>query len=107
MAASPDTLPSGSWSLGPLTVTWSLKSGNEVDVTFSVLGIDIDTLSGTLNNQDFEVKDNINLLGLVTGTIGLKAVYGGAPGTNGLHIEGRLQGPGFDTGDMDFIIIPW
>ena len=102
----PDKLPSGSWGIGPLLVQWSLQPNNEVDVTVSVLGIQIDELDITLNQKDAEVKDNVDILGIVKGTIGLKAIYG-QPNGNGLYLEGELSGPGFDTGQLNYCIIPW
>lgn len=106
MSGTPDTLPQGTWGIGPLLISWSLKSGNEVSVTASVLGIQVDALSLTLNSKTSQVSDNIDLLGIVTGTIGLEAKYGQATG-NGLYVTGQLSGPGFNTGILNHIIIPW
>ena len=53
------------------------------------------------------MSDNINVLGIVNGTLGISAVYGRTDNTNGLYLIGKLTGPGFDTGLMNFRIIPW
>jgi hypothetical protein len=106
MAATPDKFPSGSWGFGPVLVQWSLKSINEADVTVSVLGIQIDELDLLLNKGCAEVSSDINLLDLVKGTLGLKAIYD-QPNGNGLYINGQLSGPGFDTGVLNYCIIPW
>lgn len=104
-AGSPDKLPSGSWGIGPLNIQWSLKSLTEVDVSVSLFGIDIDDLKATLSGTQMEISDEINLLA-VQGTITLDVKYD-VPNQNGLWIGGRLQGPGFDTGQMNYRIIPW
>lgn len=107
MVATPDLLPSGSWGIGPLLIKWDLKPGNEIDVQVSALGINLDTLSGSLDKANLKIEDKVDLLGIVTGNIELLTVHGAKDNTNGLHIEGRLSGPGFDTGKLDHILVHW
>lgn len=106
-AAGSDKLPSGTWSLGPLNITWSLKSASEIDVDVSVFGIDVDTLSGTLSATNMKIGDTINILGLITGNLGIEAKYNSPGNDNGLYLEGQLSGPGFSTGPLNFRIVPW
>ncbi|HVP84869.1 MAG TPA: hypothetical protein VMS78_09120 [Rhizomicrobium sp.] len=102
-----DTLPSGSWGIGPLVIHWSLKSQSEIDVEVSVFGIDVDELTATLSARNAKISDDIDILGIITGSIGLEARFAPGAKDNGLYLEGRLSGPGFDTGEMDFRIVPW
>jgi hypothetical protein len=102
-----DNLPSGSWSFGPLTVQWSIKSDDEIDIDVSVFGFDIDKLTGTLTSQATTIADTVNVLGLVTGNLSFTAQYGQGSTTDGLWIDGQLKGPGFDTGVLHHRIIPW
>jgi hypothetical protein len=95
-----DAFPSGTWSFGPVTVSWDLTAGNEADVTVSVLGIQVDTLKGSIKNGTVTVENAINILGLVTGTLELD----GKP--DGLYISGELKGPGFDL-PFSHRIIAW
>jgi hypothetical protein len=95
-----DGFPSGSWSFGPVTVSWDLTAGNEADVTVSVLGIPVDTLKGSIKNGTVTVEDTINILGLVSGNLELD----GKP--DGLYISGELKGPGFDL-PFNHRIIAW
>jgi hypothetical protein len=88
-----------------LTIQWSLKPLNEVDVSVSLLGVDVDDLKGTLNSTDLQLSSEINLVA-IHGNVILEAKYNAA-NQNGLWIGGRLQGPGFDTGQMNWPIIPW
>lgn len=86
-----DALPSGSFSIGIVGVQWSVKSATEVDVTVSVLGVSVDTLDATLSGTDSKIVNSVNVLGLVTGTLGVEAVYGDpTPANNGLWLEGQL-----------------
>ena len=106
-ASGDDHFPSGSWNFGPVGITWDLAANNEVDVSVTVLGISVDKLSGTINQQNCEIKDNINVLGIVTGTIGVKADYSGNAAQSGLWLEGQLTGPHFDTGPLNVRIVSW
>jgi hypothetical protein len=105
-AAGTDRFPSGSWGLGPINIQWSLKSGNEVDVDVSVIGVKIDTLTGTLSAQNTRLQDDLNILGIVQGALALEARYGLAD-DSGLYVEGQLQGPGFNTGQLRSKILSW
>jgi hypothetical protein len=107
MAIGTDKLPSGTWNLGPVNIQWSLKAINEIAVDLSIFGIDVDTLSGTLGPHSTKLQDTINVLGIVTGPLALTATYGAADDRNGLYLEGRLSGPGFDTGPLNSRIVPW
>ncbi|CAJ2849146.1 Uncharacterised protein [Burkholderia pseudomallei] len=106
MAQTTDKFPSGSWGIGPLVINWNLRAGNEVAVSVSVLGVQIDELDITINQKNAEVKNDVSVLGLVSGVIGLNAVYD-QPSGNGLYFEGQLSGPGFDTGNLYYCIIHW
>jgi hypothetical protein len=106
-AAGTDKLPSGSWSYGPITVQWSVKNNDELDISISILGFDIDDLSGTLSPNDAKVTNTINILGLIAGSLTFEAKYNQGPATDGLWISGQLKGPGFDTGVLNHRIIPW
>jgi hypothetical protein len=88
-----------------LNIQWGLKSGNEVDVSVSLFGIDIDDIKGTLSPTDLALSSNINLLA-IEGTLTLDVKYS-SPGQNGVWVGGRLQGPNFDTGLMNWRIIAW
>lgn len=107
MAVGTDKLPSGTWKLGPVNIQWRLTGINEVDAAVSIFGVDIDTLSGTLNSDTTELQDTVNVLGVVTGTLALLAKYEMADDRNGLYLDGRLTGPGFDTGPLNSRIISW
>jgi hypothetical protein len=104
---TPDGFPSGSWTFGPLTVTWSLKNNDEVDVAVSILGIQIDTLTGSVTSTSTRISDNVNVLGIVSGTITLEADYAPNSTTNGLYVKGQLSGPGFNLPSFSYRIIPW
>ena len=103
--AGSDTLPSGSWGIGPLIVHWDLKALNEVDVTVSVLGVNVDTLSGTVNSTDAVIESDVNILGVVTGHLKISAIY--VDPDAGLWIEGELKAPGIDTGALKHRIVSW
>jgi hypothetical protein len=105
--ANTDKFPSGSWGFGPLAINWDLKAGNEVDVDLSVLGLDIDSLSGTLSSGNAQLTDTLNILNIVKGTITLDAKYGATDNTNGLYVMGDLTGPGFHYGPLNHRIISW
>jgi hypothetical protein len=102
-----DTLPSGTWGLGPLSINWSIKSLTEIDVQITVFGIDVDDLKGTLSPANTKIEDDLNVLGIVTGDIAIEAKYNQGPATDGLYLEGQLKGPGFDTGQLNIRIVPW
>jgi hypothetical protein len=106
MASTPDKLPSGSWGFGPVLIQWDLQADNEVLVDVSVLGIQVDELTGTLNGEKLNIDDKIDLLGIVKGEIGLEAKYG-QPNGNGLYVDLELTAPGFDIGPVSYCIIPW
>jgi hypothetical protein len=104
---TPDGFPSGSWSFGPISVAWSLRNDNEVDVTLSILGIQVDTLSGTITSNDASLSDNVNILGIVKGTLTIEADYAAGSTTNGLYIKGSISGPGFNVPNFSYRIIAW
>ncbi len=95
-----DTLPSGTWTLGPVTVSWNLTGGNEVDVTVSVLGIQVDKLTGTLTANGPVIRNDVNVFGIVEGVLELEGK------SDGLYIAGELKGPGFDL-PFNHRIIAW
>ena len=105
--AGTDSYPSGSWSFGPIKVDWDVKAGDELDISVSVFGIDVDDLSGTLNSNTASISDRVNLLNIITGTLTLTAKYNQGPSADGLWISGELKGPLFDTGNLNHRIIPW
>ncbi len=102
-----DTLPSGTWALGPLNINWSIKSLTEIDIQITVFGIDVDDLKGTLSPTNAEIESELNILGLVTGNVAVRAVYNQGPATDGLYLIGQLEGPGFNTGELNIRIVPW
>jgi hypothetical protein len=104
---TPDNFPNGNWSFGPLAVKWDLKSNNEIDVSVSVLGFQIDKLSGGISPNNSSVTDNVNVLGLITGTVTLEGDYTAGASTNGLYVKGQLAGPGFDLPKFSYRIIAW
>ena len=106
-ALGTDKFPSGSWTLGPLTIQWSLKAGNVVDIEVSVFGVDVDSLKGTLSGTTTKIQDDVSVLGIVTGSIAVEAKYNTGNNNDGLYLEGRLTGPGFDTGQLSHRIISW
>jgi hypothetical protein len=106
-ASQTDNFPSGSWSWGPLTVAWSLKNNDEIDVSAKVLGIDVDDLTGVIGPNDLKLSDQLSVLGIVTGNVTLEAKYSQGPATDGLWFTGQIKGPGFDTGSQTVRIISW
>jgi hypothetical protein len=105
--ANTDKFPSGSWGFGPLGIQWSLKAGNEVDVDVSVLGVDIDDLTGSLKPGDATLTNTLNVVDIVKGTTALEAKYGPKDNTNGLYLTGDLSGPGFHYGPLNHRIVSW
>jgi hypothetical protein len=106
-ATGTDKLPSGSWTFGPLTVQWSIKPNDEVDVDLSVFGIDVDTLSGTLTKTAATIANHVDVLGIVKGDLSFTAKFDQGSTTDGLWIGGQIKGPGFDSGVLNHRIIPW
>ena len=102
-----DTLPSGTWGLGPLLIAWSLINQDEIDISFSILGIDIDTLTGIIGPGNTTIQDTVNVLGIVTGDLALEAKFATTDGSNGLYLTGQVSGPGFNTNTLNARIIPW
>jgi hypothetical protein len=90
------TAPSGSWSIipGVLTVSWSYDATkNEVEVDVKVFWWTVDTLTGTLTEQKFEVSDKLDILGAITGDLTLDAYFKNPPTgrTTGLWVTGDLD----------------
>lgn len=102
-----DKFPSGSWSYGPLNIQWSLKENDEVDVEVSILGIDVDDLTGTLTSNSASLSDELNVLGLVKGSLGLTAKYSQGPEIDGLWITGQITAGSWNSGVLNHRIIPW
>jgi hypothetical protein len=106
-AVGNDTLPSGTWNLGPVAIVWDVKDSDEIDVNVSILGINVDTLSGTLSTGDVVIKDTVNILGIITGDLSLEAKYATTDNTNGLYLTGQLSGSGFNTNTLNIKLLSW
>jgi hypothetical protein len=106
-AVSADKKPGGTWTWGPLGITWDLNDQGGVDVEVSVLGIDIDTLSGSINPNGAGLSDTIDILGLVTGTLGLNLIVGQGPAKDGLWLTGQFTAEGYSTGPFNVRIVPF
>jgi hypothetical protein len=100
-----DGFPSGSWGFGPVSITWSLKAANAVDVGVSVLGINIDNLTGTLSPGNCSLKDNLAVLGVVNGSLELDAIYQGTPAEQGIWVRGEFKVLGIDSGVLNHRIV--
>jgi hypothetical protein len=105
--SGPDQLPSGSWGFGPINILWSIEPNNEVDVQVSVLGINVDKLSGTLSAQQAALQEELNVLGLVTGNLGFATKTGQGPVGDGLWITGQVTAGGWQSGQLNHRIIAW
>ena len=91
---SGSSAPSGSWTLVPglLEVKWDYDSTkDEVDISVTFLWWTIGSLTGMLSSAQFDLKDNINLLGLIQGSLEISAVYSVVAGGDapGLWISGN------------------
>lgn len=106
-ATSQDKLPSGSWGFGPINIQWSLEDNDEVDIQVSVLGINVDKLSGTLNANNASVDDNLDILGIVKGDLTFTAKYNQGPGVDGLWVSGQVSAGPWNSGQMNHRIVPW
>lgn len=106
-ASGSDKFPTGSWSYGPLNVQWNIKNNDEVDVDVSVLGIDVDELSGTLTADKSSVSNQLAVLGIVKGSLGLTANYNQGPDIDGMWITGQVTAGPWDSGVLNHRIIPW
>lgn len=102
-----DKLPSGSWSFGPVTIQWSLQANNAVDVEVSVLGFDIDNLTGTLSTNNTSLSETLDILGLVKGDLELVAKFGQGPSGDGLWVTGQINAGHWQSGQLNHRIIPW
>lgn len=98
MARGSDLFPSGSWAFGPVTIQWSLQSDDKIVVHMSVLGIDVDEVSGTLSPTNPKLTSNLNILSTIRGHIILEAKLGEGANADGLWVEDQVTAPGFDTG---------
>jgi hypothetical protein len=102
-----DQLPSGSWGFGPISIQWSIEPNNEVDVQVSVLGINVDKLSGTLSSSQAGISDTLNVLGIVNGSLGLAVKYGQGPSADGLWISGQVTAGSWNSGALNHRLIAW
>ena len=102
-----DNFPSGSWGFGPVSISWSVKGGDEIDVSVSVLGINVDQLSGTLSPTATSVSDNLNILGVITGALTLTAKYSQGPAIDGLWVSGQVTAGPWKSGTLNHRILPW
>lgn len=103
---TPDAFPNGNWGIGPITVSWNLKEHDEIDVTVSVFGIQIDTLTGTVAHNNAKITNDIDVLGLAKGTLTLEGDYAQNSSNNGLWLKGHLSGPGFSI-PLNYRIVAW
>jgi hypothetical protein len=98
--------PSGSWSFGVLTVTWSINNDDSIDVKLSVAGFDVADVTGTLTSTNTSIDDKVSLLGVITGDLTLTAKYN--DGTdNGLWISGQITAGSWSSGQLNHCILPW
>ena len=102
-----DHFPSGSWGLGPLNIQWSIKDLDEVDVDVSILGIDIDHLSGTIDKGKLSIGNHVSVLGLISGDLEIEAIHDQGVAADGLWLEGQLAGIGFNTGPLMVRLFSW
>lgn len=102
-----DQFPSGSWGFGPINIKWSVKDNNEIDIDVSVLGIDVDDLTGTLTSNSASLSDTLDVLGIVKGTLGLTAKWNQGAATDGLWISGQVTAGTWSSGTLNHRIVPW
>jgi hypothetical protein len=102
-----DSLPSGTWGLGPISISWSFSNYDEVDIAISILGIAVDKLTGTISPTATTLDDTVNILGIITGSLALEAKYATTDNTNGLYLTGQLSGPDFNTNALNVRILSW
>ncbi len=102
-----DKLPSGSWSFGPVNIQWSQQPNNQVHVEVSVLGFDIDNLTGTLSSNNSSLSETLDILGLVKGDLELTSKFGGGPSVDGLWVTGQISAGSWQSGQLNHRIIPW
>lgn len=104
-ATTADKLPGGTWGWGPISLTWDLNAQGGVDVDVSILGIDIDTLSGSLNADGASLSDTLDILGIVQGVLGLKLVRGQGPAQDGLWVSGHFTAGPFNPPPFNIRVV--
>ncbi len=102
-----DKLPSGSWSFGPVNIEWSLRPNNAVDIDVSILGFDIDNLTGTLSSDNRTLSETLDILGLVKGDLELEAKFGQGSSGDGLWVTGQISAGSWHSGQLNHRIITW